>query len=442
MIIEHQSPLRKYSGKGVFLFVGVIFLMGFGCRYPPPLPQDLFAQQHSSVLGPEYDSPGSLKTSNLLPADILKGEHYTVKDQAMTNGLMTRFTIDSSFGQFTVNEEDLLRIRIKEINALAELKKISKTNAFGEGIKQTLLSPVTFFKNLFKKPETTMEGIPQGFQQEMTQISDMMDHDRSHLDDSKGREFIGFSKLKRQLAYTLGVDVYSSNQILQDELDRVAWSSYAGGMGMNLALLPIPGAGLILMGMSFSNSMNSLFRDKTPEELGRINKEKLKQLGLGKDLITQFLTNPWYSPRHETILVEALTQMRGVRDRGQFLRIAIGAKAEEEALFFQRLAEMMADFHRHVVPLAAIVVVPKPWLVAYSTDRALVAFLPWTFLRWTPSVEAATDRVTGWTSTRYPTKRVELWITGTLTSKARIQLENRGVMIHEHATIQRKRLYD
>jgi hypothetical protein len=64
--------------------------------------------------------------------------------------------------------------------------------------------------------------------------------------------FLGVDDEKRKLAARLGVDVYSRNQTLQDELNRVASAAAGGGLAFDIGTLPIGGAigiGLTVIGI-------------------------------------------------------------------------------------------------------------------------------------------------------------------------------------------------
>jgi hypothetical protein len=42
------------------------------------------------------------------------------------------------------------------------------------------------------------------------------------------KQVIGFADAKRKAAVSLGVDPYTTNPLLQRELDGIAWASFAG----------------------------------------------------------------------------------------------------------------------------------------------------------------------------------------------------------------------
>ena len=382
----------------------------------------------------EYETLDGVTARDLLPPELFKSEDYHILDEVMPDGLTYRFTIDSPYGQFRPYGEDMLRIRLHEIQALTELKDFSQPEAFGSGVAYTLLSPFTFLWNLITDTKETAASVPKGVWRVMTRVGEMVGGERGELEDSEANELVGFSMVKRELGSKLGVDTYSSNTALQEALDEVAWAGYAGGMGSRLALIPITGpAGFVVMGTTFSSTMSDMFRENAPEDLRRMNRELLVKMGIEEKIIEEFLNHPWYSPRHETILVHALAEMDTVKNRGGFIRVALHAEREEKALFYQRLAEMMVNYHHTVVPIYELIIVQDRLILAYTVDRALVATVPLFRLPWTESVFAAAEAVFKEEAAQHRVRRLELWLTGRLTTKAREELEARGFMVHERA---------
>jgi hypothetical protein len=54
------------------------------------------------------------------------------------------------------------------------------------------------------------------------------------------------SSYKRHYANQLGVDVYSSNAVLQKELNRVGWAGAFGSFGLSAALSAVGGAATVV----------------------------------------------------------------------------------------------------------------------------------------------------------------------------------------------------
>ena len=70
---------------------------------------------------------------------------------------------------------------------------------------------------------------------------------RTTAEGSRMQQLIGFSDEKRKVAISLDVDPYSTNTVLQHELDGIAWASFAGGMTVQFATMPIGGPALTVV---------------------------------------------------------------------------------------------------------------------------------------------------------------------------------------------------
>lgn len=374
-----------------------------------------------------------IQAKNQFSPDLVKTQHYRILDDVIPEDMTYVYTIESSFGQFEARNEWMLRNRIREIQALIELENISSPEAFGTGVAKTIVSPLIFLWDLVTDPKETVQSIPEGISRSMNRMGEMFRGERGKLEESETKELLGFNLAKREIANHLGIDVYSSNPILQKNLTSVAWAAYAGGMSSRLLTIPVTGPiGVALMGTSFSATMNNLVLDSTPEDLRGLNRHHLLQMGVKENLIEQFLNHPWYSPRHETILVHALVEMTEVRRRGRFIEIAVHAQSEEDALFFQQLAEMMASYHHSVINIDELVLLAPNVIVGYTLDQAFVAMLPFPRLLWTPLVAEASEAIlSAWETMPHKVHRAELWLTGHITKRAQQELEMRGFMIHD-----------
>ena len=105
------------------------------------------------------------------------------------------------------------------------------------------------------------------------------------------------------------------------------------------------------------------------------------EMGVRESVIKEFLRHPAYSPRHSTILVHALAEMQGVKNREAFIEQALNAEYEEEAFLYQRMAELLHGYHTHVKPIKEIVPVRK-FVVGFTSDQTIVAAIPLDLLYW------------------------------------------------------------
>ena len=388
---------------------------------------------HSSATA-AYETPSTLDARAILPPDVRKGAHHTVLDEVVPFRHTHHYRIASPYGQFEAYGGEMLKIRIQEIQVIATMdEEVNHVQSVAAGAKHAIVSPLKFVMGLFTEPAETLLAVPKGMWHMATQIGEMATGERGNLEDPENQELLGLSTVKRQVADHFGVDVYSSNRILQAKLNSLSWAGYAGDVAVRLATIPVGGpAGAVLTGTSFSNTVSELLRDHAPEELRRINRDKLKSMNIDNARIEAFLKHPWYSPRHETVLVQALSEMNTVDNRHAFFEVATSAQFEEEALFFQRMAEMLLSYHRNVKPLYEIVAIDDRLLMGVTRDHSLVGMLPIEYLSWRAEVAEAIEAVTNWKSARQ-VENVELWIAGKPTPRAESELLAIGVTVRQDA---------
>ncbi len=380
-----------------------------------------------------FETPPLLRAQDMLPPALVKGPHYHVNEAVFTYGFMNGYKLQSDFGTFEVLGDEMLRIRTQEILALAALDEISKTKEFANAAEKAATSPIRFAKNAILNPVDTVTGVPKGLWRYVKRVGGVIGGGRGEFEESGMKEVIGFSGLKRQYAFALDVDVYSSNKVLQKSLNKVSWAAYAGGMTITVGMLFIPNpAGLVVRATGTSKRLNTLLRDTAPEELRRYNRRTLRQAGYDNKLTKAFIRHRWLSPRHKTYIADALSELSGVENRDVFLEAVVSAASEEDALFFQRVAEMMQGYHDRVAPMQQMLVVGG-LLGFYATNNALVLPLVLDYGSWTELGSVLTHNFAQF---RVPGREItqrELWLTGRLSERAKHEVTARGIVVHEQS---------
>lgn len=394
------------------------------------------AQPVSSTKPVEYETPGILDAYEILPPELLEGKNFWLDRRVVSYGLNNRFIINSHFGKFEANGEEMLRIREHEVVAIGGLREIKKTKAFGEAFKKAATSPLKGAQALITDPVDTIKGIPKGIGKFFGRIGEMTKGGRGDLEDGYTKELIGFAAIKRKYAYKFGVDVYSSNEVLQKDLNSVSWAGFAGGMTVNVAMIGIKGASntafYAVKGTQLVHGMNQILLDSSPEDLQKLNRKKMVEMGVRDSVIKEFLKTPAYSPRHQTILVQALAEMQGVKGREQFIKKALYAEYEEEAFLYQRMAEMLHGYHKHVKPIKELVPVRK-FVVGYTSDQTVVATFPVDLLYWIELTDLGSAALAKLDLTGRPIKKTEIWVTGNLTPRTMKEFNARGLVVKERA---------
>jgi hypothetical protein len=92
----------------------------------------------------QFEAPVNRKAAETIPAELLRGPNYSVRQTVVSYGYMNQWTLDSDFGTFKAVGEGALRARIREIYAIAELEKISRSEAFKDSVVYAAKQPFEF----------------------------------------------------------------------------------------------------------------------------------------------------------------------------------------------------------------------------------------------------------------------------------------------------------
>jgi hypothetical protein len=279
--------------------------------------------------------------------------------------------------------------RVREIAAIARLREVSRTDEFKSALKAAAKSPVAAAKGLIENPVGTVTGVPKGIWKFMNRAGQSIKEktegrERSQYEDAGAAQLIGFSKAKRDVALKLGVDPYSSNEVLQKELNSVSWAAYAGKMTFTLATAPVSGgAGIALTATGVTSTFEQAIRDQSPSDLRLASLKRLLDMGCDRAVADAFLNNPAFSPSVQTALVLHLEALKGVANRASFVELAAdGSSSEGDALFFSETSRILAQLHtggRTLARLATLGSLP----VALTSEGAAVVALEWDYAAWT-----------------------------------------------------------
>ena len=119
--------------------------------------------------------------------------------------------------------------------------------------------------------------------------------EESDQEDSMTKSAIGFSYMKRKLAFQVGVDPYSSNPALQDELNGLAWIAFTADLAPQFGYLFMPGGAILWMTFSatrWTSYLDEQVRDYSPGDLRAMGRDKLEKMGANEDDIHRFFLNP------------------------------------------------------------------------------------------------------------------------------------------------------
>jgi hypothetical protein len=246
-----------------------------------------------------------IKVEALLSPELFSGSNYTLAPEASVRRAVALYRINTDYGSSEVAGTVRLTESIAELEAIEALQEMKKFDAYKGSVKKTAAGPIDTVKGLVSDPVDTVSNTARGLGNLLADVGySIFSDDPSQ--ENVAKTVIGFGAAKRQLAYKLGVNPYSSFEPLQDHLSDVAWAVTGGGMTITASFSRITGAaGRVVRMTAGSNTARKLVRDKSPRDLKNHNLETLKKMGVNDDLAEALLEDYSYDPQAITRLVIA-----------------------------------------------------------------------------------------------------------------------------------------
>jgi hypothetical protein len=418
----------------------------------------------------QFEKPTTLSASRILPPHLLKGPYHTVQEKVSSDGYFNSYTINSQFGTFEVEGQALLETRIGELVALAELDKLSSSSVFADAAykagKGIVLAPVNIVKKTAKhvsdpeKMKNTIAAVPEGAERlfswvyrqgkrgvnavgdaisssEAADTPPKKDENKKSTEETVtatldqgtalGLKYIGYTKRQREWFRKLKVNPYTSNELLRDEVMRVAGIETAVGTAFRF----VPGLGLLGELSTFNTWYEraeklSLYED--PDTIGKKNQKELLELGVPEDALTTFLENKAYTPWTRRFISSSLSAMGpSVKGHDAFIRAANQAKNEPSALYFVSIAEALEKRHKKT-PLVRIVA-SRHLPAAITKDKTLYVPLSVDYLFWTEEAAQIFKDLKAQVIKETLFTNIQVTIRGQATLRARQSLEGLGAFV-------------
>jgi hypothetical protein len=110
----------------------------------------------------EFEPLEPRRAADVLPTEILSGEHYQIGDLVETDGFYNFFDLQTDFGPMPANSNWELEIRLLEVEAMAELAKVTMSKAFAGAVGDAALAPVDATADLVQHPVSTVKSVGKG----------------------------------------------------------------------------------------------------------------------------------------------------------------------------------------------------------------------------------------------------------------------------------------
>jgi hypothetical protein len=406
---------------------------GLALRVLAPL--TLLLAQTAALPAQTVEQPPSFNAAQI-PGIKRVGENYTIRNPVKSDGILRVYVLVTPYGDITVQGDEMVRMRINELKALAALEKVSNSESFGKALAEAGLSPLKFAGGLIFNPVGTVQNTMSGVGNFFGRMSSDMNNMGKTPDDALSG-LLGVTDQRRLLAATYGVDPYTDLKPLAEKLQVLSQAAATGGLVVTGALAVVPGgAGIIVSNLATANKLNDLgleevARKYTAAQILDINRDLLKKMGVDDDLNNKLLSNTYYTPLDMAAMVAALDSISAVKDRNVFVARAAAADGRAIAYVLRRTAELMADdYRKHGGYVRFVSLAAFPYVV--TRDGRVMAILPIDALSWTRDTAVGFTQVSNERKRVAPKARGELRITGMATAMAKERLAAQGWTVLEH----------
>ncbi len=408
-------------------------------QQPAPPPMVSIQPPQAAAPGGQYEEPPVINVADLLPTTPLSGPGFSVQPQAPTNGAMGQYTIvadatvfRNDAGTYEVESLDLLKIRLSEIPAIAQLENISETGVFAKAFASSAVRPVADAANMVVHPMDTVTGLPSGVGELFGRVTLGAGEIASTASNSFGSgaaagetanatlTALGYDQVRRDLARKLHVDPYTSDPILAKKLNKVAWVMFSARMTVDTAMMAVPGS-MIITGVEFTD--DTVYQTPKADLIILVEKQ-MKKIGLSDAEVATFSHNPAIPLSLQVSAAKDLEALGDIPGRRAAAVAIANVMTEYQARFLVTSVHMLDQWSQQKSPITRIQV--PGVLVARDQNGTAILPAPVDYLSWTQRIAGfATD------PQLMALRNRVLWITGKMTPLARQQLAANGWSVRE-----------
>ncbi len=392
----------------------------------------------SAQTADQFEGPPMLPAKDLAPAGLIAGSGFRVDSPVPTDGLMALFAIRSNVGTFNAPGLEMLRIRVAELPAIAELQQTSKTGVFAQSLAKNAVRPVTAAGQMVMNPVETVKGVPGGVQRFFGRVGAGVQHIKEAATEPEEgggagtvtsrigkttKDILGYEQERRELAKKLDVDPYTTNPVLAPLLDEIAQVAFTAHAGVNLAIsAAAPGA----MAITGVRVISTWVWDTPRADLIVRNRNTLKEMGVPDETVRSFMNNSAFPLSVQTNFVESLSRLSHVPGALDAVALAATAQSEMQARFITDTVSMLARYHTRT-PLSSIIA--KGTVVGRDRNGTIVVPAPVDYVSWTKRISYFAHR-----RDLAASKRIAL-LSGQMSPMAKKHFQALGWTIYEKVSL-------
>lgn len=476
--VQVSSVFRRWL-QGISLLMMV--LLAAGCSATSKLTKNSprifpFSEVEKDALAKEgFEPPVVLDARKVLPSDLYSGPYHQVDAEVLNDGFSNQYRIVSKFGVFDVSSTEMLKVRVAELQKIAQVRKMSKAGvvakSIGKGAVDIALGPLRSLKSAFKivsspkKTFDTVVGLPSGVDHAFGEAKGKFDQAKGQVfggkenknettlseddmvpvmgpvergglaakNDNIATKYIqnrtGFARRARVWQEKLGIDPYSTNEVLHKELENIIFLDT--GVGIALRFVPsvygaIPGMNVVGAINKYYGQIEKISIYEDPDSIEVKNRRLYQSLAVPDRVMANLGRNEWYSPVDRHNLLEALAKMPDVEGPEHFLRAAVRANSEERAIAFVKAAQYMAALHAGRQKLKTFVAGAEFPAAVAANGKGFIVWPIGDHVTWTKSVAAAV-KTTEESLRKAGSGSITFYLSGGASGRARNEMAGMGI---------------
>ncbi len=348
----------------------------------------------------DYEIPIVLSAAQLL-GPAATGPTYRVREAVPTDGYMAHFTIDSDYGEFRCIGTPQAATRIREMEAIAKLMAVSKSDLFADALKRSIEQPIDAVKNIVTNPVASVKAVPKtvghffrkvgaSVENAATNVRDRLaGDDDGDTDADLGRatkSIIGFDKAKLDCAKQLGVDPYTDNARLQQEIEKVSWAFFAGGLPLRVGAAVASGGASIALTATKTVGLPDEIYALTPAELNLRNQQAMEAMGVATDVARKFASSEVLSITLRRSIIHSLQTLGDLPGRAAIIGVAADCDSRRQVEFLDQALGLLLRHQASGKSACTALEVIGRLPAAVDASGLLQIPAPVDFLSWTQGV--------------------------------------------------------
>ena len=199
--------------------------------------------------------------------------------------------------------------------------------------------------------------------------------------EREGKRQLKYNSERRDMVKMLGIDPNTSNPVIRDKLDELAWAAVVGNFSAGAALGTITGGAADVV--TWTGRLNQYVLEKTPEDLREENRQRLAKYCSDDFAVRQFLRRGGFNDTLRTALAQSYDALKPESGCNELVELAATTRGEVEARY---LADALKMIQKRAEPGKGKLLVVDAALVWQTDDGKLLLPLPVDYLTWSHDI--------------------------------------------------------